>query len=89
MYLIESGQWEMRIDFTKADGSFSYVHYNQFKVRSASEEYKLTVDGYTGVDGDYFTEINLPASNRKFTTFDNDNDLQTSLMCTTFYGGGW
>ncbi|XP_065901457.1 fibrinogen C domain-containing protein 1-B-like [Dysidea avara] len=40
----------MRIDFTKADGSFSYVHYNQFKVRSASEEYKLTVDGYTGVD---------------------------------------
>ena len=40
--LTRSGQWEMRVDFTKEDGSMSYIHYNEFKVGSASEEYKLT-----------------------------------------------
>ena len=88
--LTKSGQWEMRVDFTKEDGSLSYIHYNQFKVGSASEEYKLTVGGYTGGDGDYFTAGNEPANGRMFTTLDNDNDLWSNNCATNFrFRSGW
>ena len=42
----------MRVDYQKNDKSWSYLHYNynQFSVGSAaSEEYPLTVGGFTGV----------------------------------------
>ena len=52
-YLTQRGQWEMRVDhqFTN-NKSFSYLHYNQFSVGSASEEYPLTVGEFTGVGTD-------------------------------------
>ncbi|XP_065901624.1 fibrinogen-like protein A [Dysidea avara] len=81
------GQWEMRVDFKKEDGSLSYIHYNQFKVGSASEEYKLTVGGYIGGGGDYFSGI-APPNGRMFSTLDNDNDLW-GRNCADVYGGGW
>ena len=33
----------------KNNKTWSYLHYNQFSVGSASEEYPLTVGGFTGV----------------------------------------
>ena len=86
--LTKTGQWEMRVDFKKEDGSLSYIHYNQFKVGSASEEYKLTVGGYTGGDGDYFTAGSEPINGRMFTTVDNDNDLWND-NCAARYNSGW
>jgi len=41
--LTQRGEWEMRVDYQKNDKSWSYLHYNQFSVGSASEEYPLTV----------------------------------------------
>ena len=88
--LTQSDQWEMRVDFKKQDGSWSYIHYNQFKVGSAGEKYKLTVGGYTGGDGDYFAGGNEPANNKMFTTFDNDNDLWgDNCAVQTSYRSGW
>ena len=74
--LTQRGQWEMRLDYQKNDKSWSYLHYNQFSVGSASEEYPLTVGGFTGIGIDLFiptttTEI---LNQMKFTTADNDND---------------
>ena len=37
----------MRVDYEKNDKTWSYLHYNQFSVGSASEEYPLTVGGFT------------------------------------------
>ena len=87
--LTRSGQWEMRVDFTKEDGSLSYIHYNQFKVGSASEEYKLTVGGYTGGDGDYFTTGDEPANGRMLTTLDNDNDVYSGNCAVSWKSGWW
>ncbi|XP_065901505.1 ryncolin-4-like [Dysidea avara] len=87
--LTKYGQWEMRVDFVKQDGSLSYIHYNQFKVGSASEEYKLTVGGYIGGDGDYFTAGNEPPNGRMFTTLDNDNDVWNERNCADYYKSGW
>ena len=47
--LTQRGQWEMRVDDQKNDKTWSYLHYNQFSVGSASEEYPLTVGGFTGI----------------------------------------
>ena len=38
----------MRIDYQKNDKTWSYLHYNNFSVECASEEYPLTVGGYSG-----------------------------------------
>ena len=58
------------MDYQHNDKTWSYLHYNQFRVGSASEKYVLTVGGFTGVDSDRFSYHN----NKKFTTPDNDND---------------
>jgi len=89
--LTQSGQWEMRVDFKKQDGSWSYIHYNQFFVASSSEKYKLTVGGYTGGDGDYFAGGNEPANNKMFSTLDCDNDLWQEGNCAVYntYQSGW
>ena len=68
--LTQRGQWEMRVDYQKNDKTWSYFHYNQFSVGSASEEYPLTVGGFTGVGTDSFQHHN----NEKFSTADNEND---------------
>ena len=60
----------MRVDYQKNDKTWSYLHYNQFSVGSASKEYPLTVGGFTGVGTDLFGYH----KGMKFSTPDNDND---------------
>ena len=52
--LTQRGQWEMRVDYKFNNGTWSYLHYNQFGIGSANEEYPLTVGGFTGVGIDHF-----------------------------------
>ena len=40
--LTQTGQWEMRVDFEFENKTRSYLHYNVFKVGSATDEYPLT-----------------------------------------------
>ena len=82
--LTQRGQWEMRVDYQFNNKTWSYLHYNQFSVGSASEEYPLTVGGFAGVGTDGFAYHNK----MKFTTPDNDND-KWSGNCAASYGGGW
>ena len=69
--LTQVGQWELRIDFEFKNKTRSYVHYDVFKVVSASEEYPLTVDNFTGITS---TDPFAYHNSMKFSTFDNDND---------------
>ena len=80
--LTQRGQGKMRVDYQKNDKSWSYLHYNQFSVGSASEEYPLTVGEFTGVGTDWFA--NHPLNGMKFTTPDNDND-KNGGNCAAFY----
>ena len=85
--LTQRGQWEMRVDYQKNDKTWSYLHYNQFSVGSASEEYPLTVGGLTGVGTDRFASH--PLNGMKFTTLDNDNDKWSGNNCAAHYKSGW
>ena len=85
--LTEKGQWEMRVDYQKNDKTWSFLHYNQFSVGSASEEYPLTVGNFTGVGTDWFAHRSL--NGMKFSTPDNDNDKWGSNCATSWKSGWW
>ena len=85
--LTQRGQWEMRVDYQKNDKTWSYLHYNQFRVGSASEEYPLTVGRFTGVGTDYFASHSH--NGMKFSTPDNDNDKHSSGNCAALRKSGW
>ena len=70
--LTQAGQWEFRIDFEFENKTRSYLHYNIFKVGTASEKYSLTISGFTGITP---TDPLVHHNGMKFSTYDNDNDL--------------
>ena len=84
--LTQRGHWEMRVDYQHYDKTWSYIHYNNFSVGSANEEYPLTVGGFTGVISNRFAWHN----GMKFSTPDNDNDKWGgSGNCAASYKSGW
>ena len=89
--LTQTGQWEMRVDFEFENKTRSYLHYNMFKVGSATDEYPLNISGFTGITPtDPFSGHN----GIKFSTYDNDNDKSSSWNCAAQVGkakdnGGW
>ena len=59
----------MRMDIKFTDGSKIFLQYDTFKVASAKDKYKLTIDGFHGITGDP-----MACSNEvHFTTKDSDN----------------
>ena len=85
--LTQRGQWEMRVDYQDNNMTWSYLHYNQFSVGSASEEYPLTVGGYSG---SILSSHALYYNGAKFTTPDKDNDEWNGDNCAPGYkSGNW
>ena len=87
--LTQSGQWEMRVDYQKEnDRTWTYLHYNHFRVNSPSTKYQLYVDGYTGevtfgLGRDPFTGTARTANGMKFITYDNGGS------CAIQWSSGW
>ena len=77
------------MDIKLANGTNIFLQYEQFKVASAKDKYKLTVGGFQGTTTDplaYYNGMN-------FTTRDSDNDQHSSINCAQYQphgpGGGW
>ena len=79
--LTQKGQWEMRVDVLLNNNTWSYLHYTQFSVGNASEQYRLTVGGFIGKEHNWFAYHN----GRRFSTPDR-NDLH---RCAAGYKSGW
>ena len=78
----------MRMDIKLANGTNIILQYDQFKVASAKDKYKLTVGGFQGTTTDPMAHHN----GMYFTTKDNDNDNHSDINFALFYGlqsGGW
>ena len=90
--LTQTGQWELRIDFEFKNKTRSYLHYNEFKVGSATDEYPLTISGFTGITP---TDPFATGGHNgiRFSTYDNDNDRvdhNCALEVRNVKGnGGW
>ena len=87
--LTGQGGWEMRMDIKLANGTNIFLQYEQFKVASAKDKYKLTVAGFQGTTTDPMAIHN----GMYFTTKDNDNDRSGSNCAIDHtsqpYGGWW
>ena len=68
--LTGQGGWEMRMDIKLANGTNIFLQYEQFKVASAKDKYKLTIGGFLGTTTDPMEYSN----GMNFTTKDQDND---------------
>jgi len=71
----------MRVNYQKNDKAWSYLHYNQFSLGNASEEYPLTVGGFTEQGTDRFAYQN----GMKFGTPNNGSNKN----CAGTYKSGW
>ena len=92
--LTQTGRWEVRVDFEFQNKTISYLHYNEFKVGSATDEYPLTIGGFTGITPTDPFLSGRPLSGQKFSTYDNDNDAISNTNCAAKIGnnignGGW
>ena len=92
--LTSQGQWELRIDLRLTNGTIIYLPYNKFAVGPATEQYPLTISGFTGYTTDPFNPRAFWTLNgMKFTTRDQDNDHRSNDNCAlpTYNGatGGW
>ena len=87
--LTGQGGWEMRMDIKLANGTNIFLQYEQFKVASAKDKFKLTVGGFQGTTTDPVTGHN----GMNFTTTDSDNDHWNYGNCAGYAphgpAGGW
>ena len=90
--LTQQGKWELRIDFTFSNaGTKSFMHYNHFRVGPATDKYRLSISGFTGITPtDPFTAHNI--NGRPFSTYDKDNSYSNCAVSahgSTAPGGWW
>ena len=91
--LTQQGKWELRIDFTFSNGTKSFMHYNHFRVGPATDNYPLSISGFTGITPtDPF--INGHSINgQPFSTRDRANDPNKNCAVkghdSTAPGGWW
>ena len=88
--LTGQGDWEMRMDIKLANGTNIFLQYEQFKVASAKDKYKVTVGGFQGTTTDPMAHHN----GMNFTTKDGDNNDNYDGSCALLLGlkeplGGW
>ena len=71
--LTSKGNWELHIDFTMTNGTKLFMHYNHFRVGPATDNYRLSISGFTGITPtDPFTTHII--NGQQFSTYDRDND---------------
>ena len=76
----------MRMDIKLANGTNVFLQYEQFKVASAKDKYKLTIGGFQGTTTDPMAYHN----GMNFTTMDSDNDIWgNNCALWSGPGGGW
>ena len=85
--LTSQGNWELRIDYQLENGTKSYLHYNEFAIGSAEDQYPLNISGFDSIGlTDPFETGGL--NGMKFTSRDRDNDL-SGRNCAPGNGGWW
>ncbi|KAK6966143.1 BgMFREP21.3, partial [Biomphalaria glabrata] len=82
--LTSTGQYDLRIDLEFNNKKY-FAQYENFKVLSETEKYKLKIGNFSGNAGDSLSGHN----NMFFTTFDRDNDIRSDFNCAEYCSGAW
>ena len=83
--ITKSKPLQLRIDMEDFDGDTAFAVYEEFKVGTEEDKYRLHVTGYSGTAGDSFGEH----AGMQFSTFDSDNDKYGGGSCAIWCKGGW
>uniref|UniRef100_A0A182ZR69 Fibrinogen C-terminal domain-containing protein n=1 Tax=Biomphalaria glabrata TaxID=6526 RepID=A0A182ZR69_BIOGL len=81
--LTSTGQYDLRIDLEFNNTKY-FAQYENFKILSETEKYKLKIGNYSGNAGDNLSYHN----NMFFSTFDRDND-NSGTNCAEYSSGAW
>jgi len=94
--LTSNGNWELRIDYQYRNGTKSYLHYKQFAVGPAEDQYQLTISGFQFNKlirfEPFFTHINervFSLNGMRFSSRDRDLDGFQRGNCGKVWGGWW
>ncbi|XP_016891986.1 fibroleukin isoform X2 [Cynoglossus semilaevis] len=88
--LTSTGQHQLRIELEDWHHQRRHATYNNFKVASETQRYRLTAREYSGDAGNalsYSKRYNHDG--RSFSTADRDNDRYAAGNCGQYYGTGW
>ncbi|XP_022107416.1 microfibril-associated glycoprotein 4-like [Acanthaster planci] len=81
--LTAQGAYRLRVDLKDFENNSAYAEYDMFRVADGSDNYRLTVQGFSGTAGDSLSRH----SNLPFTTRDSDDS--TASNCAIIYTGAW
>ncbi|KTF83263.1 hypothetical protein cypCar_00035020, partial [Cyprinus carpio] len=80
----------LRIEIEDSEGIKEYAHYDHFYVANESQQYRLSIGGYSGTAGNAMQFNKKYNHDQKlFTTPDRDNDQYPSGNCGAYYSSGW
>ena len=65
-----------------------YLSYHHFRVEPASDDYRLSISGFSGNTTDPITDSHS-LNGMKFTTRDRDNDKWNANCAVDIHVGGW
>ncbi|KAL1396177.1 hypothetical protein pipiens_002736 [Culex pipiens pipiens] len=84
--LTKEGTWELIVEMKDFLDNYKYARYSEFALGNEREKYALSELGtYSGTAGDYLEYH----KGMKFTTSDNDNDVDDGDNCAEIYNGAW
>ncbi|XP_053197009.1 microfibril-associated glycoprotein 4-like [Scomber japonicus] len=79
-------KFELRVDMEDFSGNKVFARYSSFSIDPESHGYRLHVSGFTdGGAGDSLSHHN----GQKFSTFDKDQDTQSSVNCARRHLGAY
>ncbi|XP_029351577.1 angiopoietin-4-like [Echeneis naucrates] len=92
-------KWVLRVDLWDYEGGTAFAEYQDFKLGSEEENFKLHVGKYSGTAGDAIRGAHpgIDQNGCGFSTLDRDNDNCSPCIfgdisvreCVTSFGGGW
>jgi ficolin len=85
--LTNAKSYQLRIDLGDFNGQYRYATYNNLRIGTAAEKYMLmfTQHSYSGDAGDSLSyHLGM-----RFSTYDNDNDLHSTVNCASMFHGAW
>ena len=88
--LTASGPVQLHVYLEAFDaGDWAYALYDSFQITDASDDYRLSVSGYSGTAGNAMDGSTQSANGMRFTTRDRDNDVYGGSCAEEFSGSWW
>ncbi|CAC5394018.1 Fibroleukin,Angiopoietin-related protein 2,Angiopoietin-1 [Mytilus coruscus] len=87
--ILNGKSYSLRFDMERWSGEWRYAQYEIFKIADESEDYKLTLAGYTGTAGNAMQGNFSELIGLRFSTKDRDNDAWQGGHCADYMRSGW